>query len=91
MVDINGNEVVLGDFVEILYYIEDGLEFIEAEAASEIRDSVGQILEVCFLDEHGRAWVDLISSSDEEGPCGQTLFLKSDQLKKANKLHQPTA
>jgi len=83
MKDIKGNTVKIGDFVEILNFNEESLKYLEPEYAQEIREAVGQKLEVHEIDEHDRAWVDLISKSNDEEVCGQTLFLRSNQILKA--------
>ena len=82
MKDNKGNTVKIGDFVEILSINEESLKYLEPEYAHEIRDAVGQKLEVYEIDEHDRAWVDLISESKDEDRCGQTLFLSSNQILK---------
>ena len=83
MKDKNENTVKIGDFVEILSINEESLKFLEPEYANEIRNAIGQKLEVHEIDEHDRAWVDLISESKDEERCGQTLFLRSNQILKA--------
>ena len=82
MKDDKGNTVKVGNFVEILSINEESLKLLEPEYANEIRDAVGQKLEVHEIDEHDRAWVDLISESKDEERCGQTLFLSSYQIRK---------
>ena len=82
MKDKQGTNVGVGDIVEVLSINEESLKFLEPEYAKEIRDAVGQKLEVNFIDEHDRAWVDIISSSKDETRCGQTLFLRSNQIRK---------
>jgi len=82
MKDNNGITVNIGDFVEVLSINEESLKFLEPEYSKEIRDSVGKKLEVDEIDEHDRVWVDIISESDDEEVCGQTLFLRSHQILK---------
>ena len=82
MKDNEGNSVKVGDTVEVLSINEKSLEFLEQEYAEEIRSAVGQKLEVDFIDEHCRVWVDLLGDPDDEKICGQTLFLKSEQIRK---------
>ena len=84
MTDADGNEVSLGDLVEVISINEASLQNLEAEYAAEIRAAVGQVLEVDEIDEHDRVWVDLISESDDESVCGQTLFLRAFQIRKAS-------
>jgi hypothetical protein len=83
MKDTDGNNVKVGDIVEVLSINERGLEFLEPEYVKEIRGAVGQNLEIDFIDEHDRVWVDIISASEDETRCGQTLFLRSNQIRKA--------
>ncbi|MFL0804246.1 MAG: hypothetical protein K6L81_11050 [Agarilytica sp.] len=84
MKDVDGLEINQGDLVEILYAIEEGLDLIEPEYAEEIRSAVGQKLKVDCIDEHNRAWVDIERETEDDTRCEQTLFLKSDQIRKVS-------
>lgn len=84
MKDIDGNRVDIGDSVDIISINEASLEYLEPEYAEEIRAAVGQILKVDDIDEHDRVWVNLVSESDDESRCGQTLFLRSIQIRKSD-------
>lgn len=83
MIDADGISIIVGDIVKVLSINEESLEYLEPEYAKEIRDAVGKKLEVDFIDEHERVWVDIISESEDESICGQTLFLRSNQIRKA--------
>ncbi len=80
MKDNKGNIINVGDFVEILSVTEESLKYLEPEYVKEIREAVGQKLEVHKNDEPDRVWVDLIGKSKNEDVCGHTLFLKSNQI-----------
>ncbi|WMS88750.1 hypothetical protein [Pleionea litopenaei] len=82
MKDHFGNKVFVGDKVKVITVNEESLANLESELAQEIRDAVGQVFKVDFIDEHQRAWVDIVCTTGGDELCGQTLFLRSHQISK---------
>jgi|GEM_PF-6743966 len=82
MKDHFGNKVLVGDKVKVITVNEESLANLETELAQEIRDAVGQVFKVDFIDEHQRAWVDIVCTKGSDELCGQTLFLRSHQISK---------
>ena len=79
-VDRLGNPVAVGTRVRVLQITPSLKDRLPANEWQELETMVGQVFEVCQLDEYGWAWVEKWFESDADGRFCHRLALAADEM-----------